>query len=482
MENVSEGVAQPSEQAGFGVVDPAVNVGLEGAFEGGGLLAPTVEPAVDEGHLAYEPKPLSAAKMLAYSSGGFGNGTWVALNNYLQPIFLGLFTNNAILIGLLSSQRGLESAIIQPIIGSRSDRSQSRFGRRRSYILLFMPFCIVLTVITPFLPQLVGAEPLLGIDPTALSLILVSLCIFLFTVSYNVAQDPYSALMADVTPQRQRGVINGIIQSVSFIGNLAILLVVLLLHAPYTVLYPLAGAALFVFYLPVVLLIREPKKLPGGIQHKRYGLRDYWRALRADGQVQLFFAVQFFLWFAINSVVVFITPYAVHVIGFSGFQATSLPIVLVIAIAVGAWPLGALSNRLSLKGVFFPGLACMAGASVAAIFLRDPLALYIILAIAGLGYAATQATGYPMLTRMVLPGQMGLYTGLNTTVASVASPISGAVAGALIDSLGYGVLFAVVGVSFALGLIPLALLRIDRSKAARARAAAAAAAGLAAAS
>jgi predicted MFS family arabinose efflux permease len=230
---------------------------------------------------------------------------------------------------------------------------------------------------------------------------------------------------------------------------------------------------LFLFFLPTVLGIREPQKLLGANEHKRYRLRDYGRALRADRQLQFYFAIQFFLWFGINAVVIFITPYAVNVVGFSEFAAATLPIILLIAIAAAAWPLGALSSRLSLKGVFFLGLLLMAGATLTAVFLKDPLSLYIILAVAGLGYAATQATGYPMLTRLVFPEQMGLYTGLNTTVSSLAAPLSSVIAGALITGLGYSVLFVFVGGSFALGLIPLILLRMERSSVVRARAAAA---------
>lgn len=456
--------------------------GLEGAFEGGGLLAPTVEPAVDEGHLAYEPKPLPLGKIFVYGSGSVGNGTWVSLNNYLQSILLSSLGASPILIGLLGSQRGFEGAIIQPLVGAWSDRTKTRFGRRRVFILRFMPLCIFFTVITPFIPQFFTGDSILGLDPALLTLILVSASIFLFSVTYNISQDPYSALMADITPQKQRGLVNGIVQSISFVGQIAILLVFIFLHAPFTLLYPVAGAALFVFYLPTILGIREPKKLPGANEHKHYRVRDYWRALGGDRQLQLYYAVQFFLWFGINSVVVYITLYAIKVVGFSEFAAATLPIILLVAIAATAWPLGALSNKLSLKGVFLLGLFLMAAASITAVFLKDPLALYIILAVAGLGYAATQATGYPMLTRLVFPEQMGLYTGLNTTVSSIAAPLSGVIAGALVETLGYGVLFAIVGTSFTLGLIPLALIRMDRSPVVQARAAAAEAAGLAPAS
>jgi Na+/melibiose symporter-like transporter len=485
MDGMNDGTSQPMDALGAGSFGVAANVGLEGAFEGGGLVAPEFPPVVDEGNLAYEPKPLSVGKAFVYSSGGLGNGTFVALNNYIQYHFLlplGAFLGPffPIVYGLLDNQRSFEGAIIQPLIGAWSDRIWTRLGRRRIFIVRFLPLCIVFLSLTPYIPQLVGGEPIFGIDPRVLSLILVGVSIFLFSVTYNMSQDPYSALMADITPTRQRGLVNGIAQSVGFVGQVSILVIAAKAGLPFTVLYPLVGALLLVFFLPTILGIREPRKLPSANVHKRYKLRDYWQALRADRQLQFYFAVQFFLWFGINSIVIYIVPYAENVVRLSESDSFVLVVVLLVSIALTAWPLGALSSRLSLKGVFFLGLLAMTGATITAIFLKDPMSLYIILAVAGVGYAATQATGYPILTRLVYPEQMGIYTGLNTTVSSIAVPLSTVIAGALVGGISYDVLFIVVGASFALGLIPLVLLRMDRSVVVRARAAAAAQAAQAA--
>lgn len=482
MERMSEGTSGPSDILATHALGTDANEGLEGAFEGGGLIAPALPTAVDEGNLAYEPKPLSLGKMLTYSSGGVGNGAFVSLNNYLQVFFLTPLGAPPIVYALLGSQRSFEGAIIQPLIGAWSDRTKSGFfGRRRVFILRFMPLCIFFTILTPFVPQLIGTSPILGLDPARLTLILVSVAIFLFSVTYNISQDPYSALMADISPSRQRGVVNGVAQSVSFVGQVSILLIFVFVGLPFTVLYPLVGVMLLLFYLPTLFGLREPKKLPGASHQKHYKLRDYWRALRSDPQIQLYYAVQFFLWFGINAVVIFITPYATTVVHLSTHAAAILPIILLVAIALTAWPLGLLSGRLSLKTVFFLGVLLMAGASGTAVFLTDPGSLYIILAVAGIGYAATQATGYPLLTRLVFPEQMGLYTGLNTTVSSIAAPLSSVIAGAMVTELGYSILFAFVATAFVLCLIPLVFLSVRRSIAARARAEAAAAAGLGAA-
>ena len=65
---------------------------------------------------------------------------------------------------------------------------------------------------------------------------------------------------------------------------------------------------------------------------------------------------------------------------------------------------------------------------------------------------------------------MGLYTGLNTAVASVAAPLSAFIAGDLIDHIGYTAMVPFVAAMFIVALLSLATLRVERSKAAIARA------------
>jgi maltose/moltooligosaccharide transporter len=84
--------------------------------------------------------------------------------------------------------------IIQPIIGHYSDRTWTRLGRRRPYFLtgailsglalLFMPNSSALAVIIP--PIVVGAGMLMIMD-----------------ASFNVAMEPFRALVADNLPDNQ---------------------------------------------------------------------------------------------------------------------------------------------------------------------------------------------------------------------------------------------------------------------------------------
>jgi Na+/melibiose symporter-like transporter len=409
---------------------------------------------------------------MLYSSGNFGSSIFYSFNNFIQVQYLGkVLGAPPIIFALLSSQRSFEGSIIQPLIGTWSDRTWNRFGRRRPFIVWFMPISVLLIIATPFLPQFSGIGKALGISPATTALILVAASIFLYSVFFNIVQDPYTALLADITPEPQRGNVNGIFQAVGAAGQVLILVAALVLGVPYTLLFIFTALSLVIFFLPTLLGIREPRELPGPVKQHRYKLRDYWDGLRTDRQVLLYFTCQAFLWFGINAIVVFITPFGTDELHFSAAGVFVLPLILLLSTSIFVWPFGVLSDRLGLKRVFLLGMICMAGASIAAIFVRDHTLIFVVLTQAGLGNAAQTASSYPLLTRMVLPDRMGLYTGLNSTVTSIAAPLSGLIAGVLVSipHIGYSLLFPFVATMFLISLIPLALIRVDQSALAKAQ-------------
>ncbi len=453
------------------VIEPGSLPGVGGlgpGFEGGDSVAAPVPP-VGNRPAATEAAPLSLRKSLTYSSGNFGSGVFYSFNNFILPIYLKSFGASNVLIGLLSSTRSLEGSVIQPAVGAWSDRIWTRLGRRKPFIVAFVPLCVFFLILTPLIapPQ---NPPAKATGEWSLPLILASLGIFLFSVTFNIMYDPYNSLLADITPERQRGRVNGVFQAAGAFGQVAILLVGALLGVDMRVLFLITAGTLLTFFLPTVLGIRESRNLPGVTEHRRYTVRDYWNGLRSDPQVLLYFAVQFFLWFGINAITPFLTLYAINEAGFSEEGALLLSLMLLLSTALFVWPFGALSDRLGLRRVFLLGMICMAGASTAGIFTHNALLLFIIVTVAGIGNAAQTASSFPLLTRIVFPDQMGLYTGLNTAVTSVAAPLSAFIAGELIDHLGYTAMFPFVAAMFIVALLPLATLRVERSKAAVARA------------
>src|SRR5260221_13130393 len=85
------------------------------------------------------PADLSLATKMFYAAGSVGTGAFYSFNNFVLPPILKSFGAPDLLIGLLSSTRSIEGAVIQPTIGALSDRVWTRFGRRRPFMLIGIP-------------------------------------------------------------------------------------------------------------------------------------------------------------------------------------------------------------------------------------------------------------------------------------------------------------------------------------------------------
>src|ERR1700736_3791497 len=155
-------------------------------------------------------RPLSVPTKLLYSAGSIGTGAFYAFNNFVLPPILKSFGAPDLLIGLLSSTRSIEGAIIQPTIGAFSDRVWTRFGRRRPFLIIGIPLSAAFFVAGAFVD---------GLLPFAI-------IIFLFSIFFNIAVDPYTALLADIAPLEQRGWLSGVATGVQLVSSVAFLVVI----------------------------------------------------------------------------------------------------------------------------------------------------------------------------------------------------------------------------------------------------------------
>lgn len=430
------------------------------------LVVASATPPGDTAPVVVHPdaKPLSLGGALTYASGNFGTGTFNAFNHYLLPSFLSAFGAPPIVINLLSSTSSLEGIVVQPSVGMWSDRTwHGWLGRRRWFIALFAPLTVVLLALTPYLPAITQDGRSQG---GAATLPLIAFGIFLFTLAHTLFYNPYSALLADLTPPRQRGKVNGLFHLLEAAGELLVIALGIALVKPLglAAFFPLVAGALLICYLPPLLGIRESRILPGVVSRRAWSLRDYWQGLRANRQAQLYLATKFFIWFGISGITPNLVLYAQKLLKVSGGVSLVFPLLLLLTSAVCVVPLGALADRLGVKTVFIAGMLVMAIATLAGIFIHAAVLLYPVLVFAGVGYAAQTACAYPLLTRLVPADTIGLYTGLDGTLTSLAAPVAALIVGGLITLSGYGAMFPVVALAFLLSLIPLALLNPARAE------------------
>ena len=115
-----------------------------------------------------------------------------ALGSIFMPYLVGLFAPEAIKNSALGGMRSaglIIAMLVQPAAGLLSDRSTSRFGRRRPYILvgalLDLVFLTVIALSQDYWTLLIG--------------------VLLIQFSSNISHGPLQALIPDLVPEDQRG-------------------------------------------------------------------------------------------------------------------------------------------------------------------------------------------------------------------------------------------------------------------------------------
>lgn len=417
-----------------------------------------VETAAPAGHGEEPLKPLSPAAIGWYSVANIGCGAFFSFNNYVLPLFLQRYTHNAVLLGLMGSSHSVEGAVIQPLVGSASDHIHTRFGRRRPFMLIFLSLSALFMLLTPAA----------GLLPPSVRLASVVAFIFLFTVTFNVGFDPYQALMPDITPEEQRGRVTG---SWALMGNLAqagILLTIFLFKLPAVAQFAFVAALMLATTVLTCAKTPEPfRPAPTAARRKPWvEVREALLGLAMLKQAAKAMAVFAISGAGIGAVVPNLSLFVKAITHCSDTAALMMGFVLMIATVVGVMPFGWLTDRVGPKRVIFIGFALIGLAAFGALFIQTLPQVILVLSVAGLGNAAQAASTYPFLTELVPGAEVGFYTGFQSTMLSIAQPLTVVLTGLLINGGhgGYRWIFVVCAVSIvaAMGV----LVGVDRNRAA----------------
>ncbi|HEY8816683.1 MAG TPA: MFS transporter [Candidatus Dormibacteraeota bacterium] len=171
---------------------------------------------------------------------------WTSLGGLILPdmvIQLVGREHEGFALGVLEAVGSLMAVVWQPVAGALSDRTTTRFGRRRPYIVVGTVGDVLF---------LVGLA-------LAGTFGLVLVFYFLLQAASNTAQGPYQGLMPDVVPEAQRGTASGYFGLANVVGLLVGTLGsgYILAHAGRTAALLSICALLILTMLATVLLIPD---------------------------------------------------------------------------------------------------------------------------------------------------------------------------------------------------------------------------------
>ena len=354
----------------------------------------------------------------------------------------------------------LVGLIVQPIVGHYSDRTWNRLGRRRPYFLAgallsasalaLMPNANILGSIAPLV--IIGAGFLMVMD-----------------ACFNLAMEPFRALVADNLPDSQTTMGFSVQTSLIGVGAVVGSFLPYILHNWLGVSNEagegvVADNVKFAFYIGSVVFIlsiiwtvvktkeyhpEEYEKYHGKNEDHHKGLssifRDFARMPRTMKQLGL---VQFFSWFALFGMWVFTTDsIATHIFGlpiedkssklyreaqdwtgviFGVYNAVS---------AVYALCIPAIARAIGRKRTHAISLLIGGIGLISFFFAPNKEFLIFSMACVGIAWASILAMPYVILSSSIPAGKMGIYMGIFNFFITIPQILNGIVSGPMVKNV-----------------------------------------------
>jgi MFS family permease len=329
---------------------------------------------------------------------------------------------------LLTIGGAVIAMLVQPTIGSISDYTISRWGRRKPYILI---------------GSLLDVVFLVGIAVSQ-DLIAIAAFVALLQFSANFAQGPFQGYVPDLVPSSQVGVASALVGMMQILGNVsgyAIAGIAVALDQYAFGLIAL-GVLELVTMLSVVIRVRE------GPAPKSRGGRS-WRAIAAEAWGTDILGERSFLWLVASRLAVLTGGgvlanlavfYLSRSLGMNQEEAGTAFIAIVGLVALGTVvaviPAARASDRIGRKKVIY--VSCAVGAAgLGFVALAPSFPVAIVGAVLfGLSTGIFLAVDWALMTDIIPKASSGRYMGLSNVATASAGVLAVATGGTLMDLVG----------------------------------------------
>jgi maltose/moltooligosaccharide transporter len=324
-------------------------------------------------------------------------------------------------VGFVWASGPIAGILGQVIVGLMSDNAWFWGGRRRPFILIggVIASCMLFA-----LPNIDRIALALGMTNLLVLGIAVALALDL---SINVSFNPTRSIIADVTPEgdaRTKGytwmqTISGMFGVIAYLigawfGN-------------YTLIYVGIGLVLL-FSVAPILFISEPRILQGNAsadqeapQETPTSAREPLGKISTDiGQFLRICCAHAFSWLGVQTMFVYMFAYAKQILPADTSDgevgqviAISFAVLNTVGFILPVAVLEPIAERIGRVKTHIVALACMAiGYFAIVAFGGSAFALYGIMAIVGIGWAAVVSLPFAIMTEKVDKNRMGLFMGI----------------------------------------------------------------------
>lgn len=383
---------------------------------------------------------------------------WQMYDNIVPLILTNTFRLNETFSGAIMAADNVLALFLLPFFGTLSDKTETRIGKRMPFILFGTVCAVVLLNLLPLLDNSYAAAASAG------KLVGFVVILGLLLIAMGTYRSPAVALMPDVTPKPLRSKANAIINLMGAVGGIIYLGVAAVIklnpdaagHVNYQPLFMVvagimaAGVAILFITIKEPRLVEENKALEA--QHPEWNLAEDDgsgnEVLPADVRKSLgFLLASIALWYiGYNGITTWFTTYVSQVMG-QGLNGASRCLLIATAGAIVSYiPIGQIASKIGRKKTILGGVVLLAvcfalGYVLTTTYSTINFVMFIVFALVGLAWAAINVNSLPMVVEMCKGSDIGKFTGYYYTASMAAQVVTPILAGTLMRTVSYKVLF-----------------------------------------
>ncbi len=340
---------------------------------------------------------------------------------FADPLEVGRFTF------LLSIPVAVISILVQPTVGSISDYTVSRWGRRKPYIVV---------------GSLLDLVFLAGIA-TANNVLILGAFAALLAFSTNIARGPFQGYVPDLIPEKQVGLASAMVGLMQILGNVTGFLAVTVAVALGRIELAIAAVAIVELVTMVAVVARvgegQPPRQRNGKSWTAIAGETWGTDVLQERSYVWLLASRFFFLMGGAMLVNLIITYLKQTHGLDEIGANNtnfvLLIVIVVANVLAIVPSARLSDRIGRKPVIYASCVIgFIGVAMAALAPSIPFAI-VGAALFGASAGTFLAVDWALMTDIIPKASAGRFMGLSNVATTSSTVIAVATGGLLLDAV-----------------------------------------------
>ncbi len=404
------------------------------------------------------------------------NGFWQLYDGIIPLMLTNTFNLNETISGFIMALDGILALFLLPLFGSRSDKTQSRIGKRMPYILFGTIGAVILMNIIPIIDNSYYEAP------STIKLVLFVVILILLLITMCTYRSPAIALMPDITPDILRSKGNALINLMGSVGAIIYLILASVLyprnkikdlsHVNYQLIFFIFSLIMLASIIVLFITIKEAK-----LSKKKQELEKLHPELIKKSVVDnrsltkeekksliLLLVTISLLFMGYSAVTVWFTSYVSKVLSEGLGKASTCLLIATAAAIVSYIPIGNLATKYGRKRTTMIAISVLIFLFGLAFFTRNivksvNIAVYVAFAFFGIAWATVNVNALPMVLSLCGSNDTGKFTGYYYTATKSAQIVTPILAGTLMRLISYKVLFLYSMVFMVLGLIVMSFIK-----------------------